>query len=564
LKVIWLFPAGVLVGAALAWVYLTGFGPTAPGVASSKPPGRPARSPASGPVEASPPAVSAGGSDLHGFAVKPDLAVTYWSALAVADAIAGHADRFTADAIRVLKADGDYEDVQKMLVYLPKELRAGVMERLITDFPDQLWDRWHLADLYLLAGDQERAFLTLLAQLESGSENPEPEISRLVKIDPIRAGSALFTIAEKYDWTSSLLVFCAARLVNAKQPGLGRPFLLKALEIDAADEEAVELMSRIDPALAIDLALKAVMAAPEDGDAWSRLAELRREAGDLAGAFKAYRQAASVATDEDDRRDMMRGMILTDPMAALPLVRGLAESPDDETLGILGLAYLAAGQSEAAFGVYQRAHDFDPSDSEWLHRMVAIDPGRAALVFAERIENSPGTSNDELVGTYALSLERQGKLGEAYDSYLRAWRLDDDDWEWMRGLARTSPERAAELLLGKYQQNPEDGDVVGALADAYAGLGRTAEAVRLYEQAIEIGEDRHRWMAGLAAVEPARGLPMLRAAVDDDPEDDEMWGALGDAYYHLGRMEDAKQAYDRALELDPSDWEWSVQRARIR
>ncbi len=564
MKVLWLFPAGVLVGAALAWVFLIGFGSKVPEVASGVPPSRPVR-PSAPDLTATPPsAMKPGGSDLHGFAVKPEQAVTYWSALAVADAIAGHADRFTAGAIRVLKAGGDYEDVQKMLVYLPKELRAGVMELLITAFPDGSWDRWRLSDFYVQAGDRELAFKTLHSQLESGDENPEPGISRLVKIDPIRAGSALLTIAEKHDWTEALLVFTARKLVNAKQPGLARPFLLKALAIDAADDEAVELMSRIDPTLAIDLAIKAVEAAPEDGDAWSRLAELRRGAGDLAGAFEAYRQAALVATDEDSLRDMMRGMILTDPMAALPLVRGLADNPDDETLGILGLAYLAAGQREAAFRVYNQAHEFDPSDSEWLHRLVAIDPERAALVLAERIEESPGTGNDELVGTYALSLERQGKLGEAYESYLRAWRLDAEDWEWMRGLARTNPERAAGLLKEKHRENPEDGTVAGALADAYAGLGRVAEAVRLYEQAIETGEDPHRWLAGLAAVEPGRGLPMLRAAVDEDPEDDEMWGALGDAYYHLGRMEDAKQAYDRALELDPSDWEWSVQRARIR
>jgi tetratricopeptide (TPR) repeat protein len=259
----------------------------------------------------------------------------------------------------------------------------------------------------------------------------------------------------------------------------------------------------------------------------------------------------------------MRRKISTDPIAPQPQKRSQAEGGDDETMGILGQAYLAAGEKEAAFGVFNQAHEFDPSDSEWLHRMVALDPERAARDFARKIEDSPGTSNDELLGTYGLALERQGKLGDAYDEYLRAWRLDDEDWEWMRGMARTNPERAAALLEETYKENPEDGTVAGALADAYAGQRRTTEAVRLYEQAIDAGEDVHRWMAALASVEPARGLPMLKAAVEEDSEDDEMWGALGDAYYNLGRMEEAKEAYDRALDIDPSDWEWSVQRARI-
>ena len=131
MKVIWLFPAGVLVGAALAWVFLTGFGATSAEKALDLPPGPPPESGSSGTTAAPPSTASTGGSDLHGFEVNPDQAVIYWSSLARADAIAGHADRFTADAIRILEAEGDCEDVQKMLVYLPQELRAGVMDLIL-------------------------------------------------------------------------------------------------------------------------------------------------------------------------------------------------------------------------------------------------------------------------------------------------------------------------------------------------------------------------------------------------------------------------------------------------
>ncbi len=569
-RAIWFFPVGVLIGAALAWVFLVGLADSpdvmTPGSMPRPTPVAPGSSPSpDAPDAPDAPALerSTGDSDLHQFAVAPRLAVTYWSSLAVADAIAGRIDRFLEDARKLLEAGGDPEEIQEMLAYLPGESAAGVMEKLIEAYPDRSWDRSALADLYVEADQPELAFTTLLAGLRAAEEDPESGITRLVGIDPVRAGSALLMLAKDLEWDGYMLIHCAEELVDADQPTLAGPFLLKALEGDPADEDGIDLMSRIDPSLAANLAENAVRAAPEDTDAWARLARIRRESGDLAGAFLAYRRAAVVAADGDNRLDMMRGMIRTNPMEALPVIRNLAEGEDDEMLGVLGQAYVAAGQRDAAFRVFDQAHQVDPSDSEWLHRMVSLDPVRASEDFKLKIADSPGSGNDELFGTYALSLERQGRLSEAYDAYLRAWTMDEDDWEWMRGLARTNPKRAGDLLLGKHRDNPEDATVAGALADAYAGMGRTAEAVRLYQQAIEAGEERHRWMAALAALEPARGLPMLRAAVEEDPDDDEYWGALGDAYFGLGRMTEARDAYDRALEIDPSDWEWSIQRARI-
>lgn len=562
-RAIWFFPVGVLIGAALAWVTLTGMADS-PEVGSS--------GSSMGPTPVTPDIASpdapraiplAAGADLHQYAVNPELAVRFWGSLAAADAIAGRVDLFLEDARKLILAGGDVEEIQNMLAYLPGEFAAGVMEKLIAAFPDRPWDRLRLADFYLLAKQPELAFQTLLENLRSGAWDPESAITRLVRVDPEHAGPVLLMLAEELNWDSDMLIHCAQELVDADQPNLARPFLLKALAENPGDEDGIELMSEIDPSVAVLLAEKAVKAEPENADAWARLARFRLNSGDQAGAFEAFRQAATVTEDDDDRLDLMRGMILTNPEAALPVIRNLAEGGDDETLGVLGQAYMAADQMGAAYDVYVKAHEWDPSDSEWLHRLVAIDPVRAAEDFARRIEAVPGSGNDELFGTYALALERQGKLSDAYDEYLRAWTIDQEDWEWMRGMARVNPQRAAALLERRHRDNPDDPTVAGALADAYAGLGRTTEAVQLYELAIKSGEEQHRWMAGLAAAEPARGLPMLLAAVEESPDDDEYWGALGAAYFKLGRMAEARDAYDRALSIDPSDWEWSVERSRI-
>jgi tetratricopeptide (TPR) repeat protein len=567
LKVIWLFPAGLLVGAALVYVYFSGGLTSSPIGPEEERGDETVTVPATGTADASPVAGKPPAelpAELYDYEVDPENAVTYWTSLAVVDAIAGRVERCRDGLAKAIEAGDDTEDIQKILGYLPEADRAGVLEWLIEKFPDHSFNTWVLSDLYVLAGESDKAFDLLLGDLKDLEEPRDVTIQRLVSIDPVRAASVLIVLAEEFEWLEDTLLHIAQCLIDEDQRPLARPFVLRALALDPSSDDAVELMTELDPTAALDLSRKAVAADPENPFAWARLADLLRKEGDVAGAFEAYRNAAQKTDDEDFRREYMMGMITTDPVAALSIVRTLAEGGDDETLGILGHAFVAARQMDAAYGIYHIAHTRDGEDSEWLHRMVALDPARAAREFQAELEDFPATDNDELVGTYALALESQGKLGDAFEQYLRAWRIDDEDWEWMRGMARSNPQRAAEILEDRMREYPNDGNTAGALGDAYVGLGRGSEAVRLYEQAINLGDDTPRWMAALATVEPARGLPMLKAAVEEDPEDDEMWGALGSAYLALGRMEEARKALDRALELDPTDWEWSVERERIR
>lgn len=53
---------------------------------------------------------------------------------------------------------------------------------------------------------------------------------------------------------------------------------------------------------------------------------------------------------------------------------------------------------------------------------------------------------------------------------------------------------------------------------------------------------------------PEAALPLLEAAVSQEPEEPNAWCWLGSALYDLERYEKAVQAFDRALQLDP---EWS-------
>lgn len=172
-------------------------------------------------------------------------------------------------------------------------------------------------------------------------------------------------------------------------------------------------------------------------------------------------------------------------------------------------------------------------------------------------------SSDEFVGSYANALLAAGRRAEAYEYYLEAHVLDRNDEEWLRGLAATDPASARPLLERRLLVRPRDPRILGALGDTYAALGRPTEAVAYYERAIALEEDG-TWQVALARVDPARAIDMLRAAADRVPDDASAWGLLGHAYLEAGQIARARAAYDRALELDPRRSILASCRVRLR
>jgi predicted TPR repeat methyltransferase len=64
---------------------------------------------------------------------------------------------------------------------------------------------------------------------------------------------------------------------------------------------------------------------------------------------------------------------------------------------------------------------------------------------------------------------------------------------------------------------------------------------------------RYRWAAAsLAAGEAAEACEILRQTVSDAPKWAPAWKLLGDACLGIGKMENARQAYEEAMRLDPN------------
>jgi len=67
---------------------------------------------------------------------------------------------------------------------------------------------------------------------------------------------------------------------------------------------------------------------------------------------------------------------------------------------------------------------------------------------------------------------------------------------------------------------------------------------------LEVGSQGH---AALVAKRDAEAVPLLERAVRLSPQEPTLWFNLGIAYQRLNRLPEAKRAYHRAAELEPSN-----------
>ena len=114
-----------------------------------------------------------------------------------------------------------------------------------------------------------------------------------------------------------------------------------------------------------------------------------------------------------------------------------------------------------------------------------------------------------------------------------------------------------------------------ALARANIQHGRIEAALAAYHQALE--RQPYNWILmnevamflTFTLRSPASGIKMAKAALDLNPNcSSELWNTLGDAWFEVGKVAEAKGAYERALKINPSDirgrynmaWVFNVER----
>jgi tetratricopeptide (TPR) repeat protein len=224
------------------------------------------------------------------------------------------------------------------------------------------------------------------------------------------------------------------------------------------------------------------------------------------------------------------------------------EAEPDTFSHYVGLLMLTGGLAGEASGPHETLDIPDEEVREYFERA-----GRA-------MDGASGEDN------YLLGLlhRRHGNLDPAERYLLEAERLLTDDRRTAMELASLFEDRgeydeALARIIPQYEKNPDDASLMNfygyLLAEKEADLERAEELLRgALQQEPENGYflDSLGWIK-FKQEEYGRALEILLRAVDLVDDDPVIWAHLGDAYRALNRIENASDAYQRSLEIDPDD-----------
>jgi tetratricopeptide (TPR) repeat protein len=316
---------------------------------------------------------------------------------------------------------------------------------------------------------------------------------------------------------------------------VGALFLLALQLADAA-----RLLEQEKYAEAAPLLEKAVAADPADYRARFNLAFALTQLQRDAEAIEHYRKVVEQQPDLVPARLNLGMMLLRQkqPAAALPhLEAAAAKKPQDYRIQFyLGQALLGAEEPDRAAGAYRQALELDPKSAA-----AALGLGRA--------------------------LAAGGQLDAAREHYLQAARLDPEFRDALLELGdlleqKQQPGPALELYLAFLESRPETVAVRERAGVLLLQQKRYDEAVLHLEQAVK----QNPTAANQAALaqgytmtkQPAKALPLLRAAVAADPASPELRFRLATALLEAGDFQGASREFLASLEKQPNNQEgWS-------
>ena len=266
-------------------------------------------------------------------------------------------------------------------------------------------------------------------------------------------------------------------------------------------QKALVYVEMKDPHRAITDLKRIVRTHPSELRVRDYLGWLYEQIDDVEGAIEAYRTNIDMDSTFYDSRIHL-GILLYRLTryddAALHLTRAVGLKPDNpETHFLLGLSYLQAEAFERATSAFEKGLEYHPNDENLRFNLGAA---------YDKLDRFPDVVR-EMEAVLALNPEHADALNYLGYSYAD------------RGI---NGEKAVELTRRAVALKPDNGAYVDSLGWALFKIGRVAEALREIQRAAEL--------------------------VKDDPV---IFEHLGEIYLTQEHQEAAKDAWIRALELDP-------------
>lgn len=299
----------------------------------------------------------------------------------------------------------------------------------------------------------------------------------------------------------NLLVRQARARAVAGKAAPAQPTLREGAAFALLAPAAVMTSARQDP-IALAYLRMALRLDPRRNDAWLMLGDILQQVGDVEGARQAYAKAGPGTPEFPAAQVKLAWSYQNagDKVTALKLARGAAATGDAD--------------SRRAVADLLRANDQNAEAVEILSGLVT----------------EASTPDWNLLFARGAALERIGRWPEAEADLTAALKLQPNEPELLNYLGYAWIDRGDRLreAMGMVERavaaSPRSGAIVDSLGWAHYRLGEYKAAVDTLEQAIEL-------LAG-------------------DPE---INNHLGDAYWMVGRKDEAVFQWRRVLTLTPDD-----------
>ncbi len=286
---------------------------------------------------------------------------------------------------------------------------------------------------------------------------------------------------------------------------------------------------------------------------YENVANSLRAAGDLAGAAEAYRAALERDPFEMGWIEALRQL---DPAAALATLEGKRAEMGLAAEDVMGLQrarlLVALGRREEALALVDQALAGEPLDEAGWAAVEEIDPALAERALRERAgEDESGILGVRLARLLAAG-EHKEEAARVLEDLLRRAPAQNAA---LKALLEIAPERALGFLEAAPREEL-DSRVWRAAAAYHQREGRIADAIDAWMRTIDLNMSDDDACRGLREHAPER-LWAHCARVTAGTRDDELLGDVADLYWQSGRTQEAIELWKRARLIDPTDGEWT-------
>jgi len=298
------------------------------------------------------------------------------------------------------------------------------------------------------------------------------------------------------------------------------------------------------------------------------LAQIELDAGNLDEAERIVRRVLEAEPAAADLHNTL-GLILEkrgNAEGARQEYLAAAELDPDAALARNNLGNLAkhAGRLEEAASWYQRAIEADPYFMGAYNNLALVYQAqgqmqRAIDLYGRALSKAP--DNAVVLNNLASLYYATGEREEARRLWMRSAAADPRYPSPLNNLASMELtdkrlDEAERLLRRAIELDPDYGDARINLALIQRSRGDVEAARREYQRATrDPRTGANSWFQyGLFEMEQKnlqRAVEVFREGRDVDPRSTELLNALGEAYYRLGRPEDALQSWRESLRINP-------------